>query len=100
MSAAPSADSLLSNSLLPAIKEFLGNDCHANVDTPVLQLGLNSFQMLGLLEHVAKTLKLELPVSFSFDFPTLRKMASRLHELQKSHQVCGYTQATNVSARQ
>ena len=85
----PSDESLLTDSLLPAVRELLGTDCNADLDTPILQLGLNSFQVLGLLEHMAKTLELEIPITFSFECPTLRKMASKLGKLRSdSKNVC------------
>ncbi len=85
--------------LVPAVEQFLGTDSHVSLDAPFLQLGLTSSQLIGLVEHVAKTLKLELPVTLSFDCPTLRKMASTLHNLRNaSNDGVPYTETRVVAS--
>eukprot|EP00812_Abedinium_dasypus_P001928 NODE_1233_length_1202_cov_319.561465.p1 GENE.NODE_1233_length_1202_cov_319.561465~~NODE_1233_length_1202_cov_319.561465.p1 ORF type:complete len:248 (-),score=98.45 NODE_1233_length_1202_cov_319.561465:443-1120(-) len=66
--------------LLETIKNSTGTEEGLDMDTPLMEAGLDSLSALELRNSLAREFGVQLSASLLFDFPTMESMAAHLHE--------------------
>lgn len=66
--------------LLRMCQMVLHNNGDIDLEVPFYELGIDSLQMMVLVKEIKDQFKVELPISFLFEYPTIKSIANFLTE--------------------